>query len=180
MKTRRLAMAFVLLALIVSTIGPTASAQPPPDPMDMEAAIAAGLAWLAAQEGPSGQWGGDCDSVSYTAMVVLKFETMAHELGLDPLSADYQYSGQVERGLQFIASTAQIQPIGPQTAGDPDGDGDGIGVYWAPCDFHYLYNTGIAMMALAASGHPELYGDLLQDAVDFMAWAQADAVCGVH
>ncbi|MQY56694.1 hypothetical protein GH140_00640, partial [bacterium] len=36
------------------------------------------------------------------------------------------------------------------------------------------------MMALAASGHPEIYGNDLQDAVDYMAWAQADPDCGLH
>jgi hypothetical protein len=36
------------------------------------------------------------------------------------------------------------------------------------------------MMAIAASAHPELYGDVLQDAVDYMAWAQADEGCDLH
>jgi hypothetical protein len=36
------------------------------------------------------------------------------------------------------------------------------------------------MMALAASGHPELYGEDLQNAVDYMAWAQTDPGCGPH
>jgi hypothetical protein len=74
---------------------------------------------------------------------------------------------------------AHTQAIGLEPAGDPDGDGDGIGVYFTDC-YHEIYNTGIAMMALAASGHPELYGDTLQDAVDYMAWAQADTDCGPH
>jgi hypothetical protein len=68
-----------------------------------------------------------------------------------------------------------------QPTGDPDGDGDGIGVWWAGAGgFHQSYHTGIAMMALAASGHPEVYGDTLQDAVDWLSWAQADPGAGLH
>jgi hypothetical protein len=36
------------------------------------------------------------------------------------------------------------------------------------------------MMAVAASGHPELYAGTLQDAIDYMAWAQSDDGCGLH
>lgn len=178
MKTFRTTLLCVSAAAIVCASGSRAYAQPTPE--QMEAAIVSGLQWLASQEGPDGEWGGDCDGIAYTGMVVLKFETRAHELGLDPLSADYEYSGQVQRGLDFIVANAQTRAIGVEPAGDPDGDGDGIGVYWSLCGFHHVYNTGVAMMALAASGHPEIYGDLLQDAVDFMAWSQADPQCGLH
>jgi hypothetical protein len=70
-----------------------------------------------------------------------------------------------------------------QPAGDPDTNGNGTGMYFNQSDcgpWHDIYNTGIAMMALAASGHPELYGYALQEAVDYMAWAQADDFCGLH
>jgi hypothetical protein len=36
------------------------------------------------------------------------------------------------------------------------------------------------MMALSASQHPELYEALVQDAIDYLAWAQADPECGAH
>jgi hypothetical protein len=177
-KTRKIAIVLLLFALVAFASGPAVSAQPPPE--DIEASIVAGLAWLASQEDLPGSWGGGCDEVAYTGMVLLKFETRAHELGLDPLSPDYEYSGQVARGLQFLVDRALTMPISPEPAGDPDGNGNGIGVYWAPCGYHLIYNTGVAMMALAASGHPELYGGLVQDAVDFMAYAQADPDCGIH
>ncbi len=149
----------------------------------IEDSIAGGLAWLAAQQHPDGSWGGDlCDRVAVTGLAVLKFETRAIELGLDPTGVEYEYAAQVRNGLTFITANAQTVAIGMQPAGNPDSDGDGIGVYFAPlgCEFHQVYNTGIAMMALAASGHPELYRPMLQDSVDFMAWAQADVGCGAH
>jgi hypothetical protein len=116
--------------------------------------------------------------VAKTGLAVLKFETRAHELDFDPLDPVYEYAAQVQDGLNFIMPFAQTQPIGVQPAGDPDGDGDGNGVYFEePFCGHVIYNTGIALMALSASGHPELYGDTVQDVVDYLAWSQADPEC---
>ncbi|MFC1738548.1 hypothetical protein ACFL1G_05810 [Planctomycetota bacterium] len=167
----------------------------------IEEAIEKGLAWLAEKQNPDGSWtfvtceldefdnwvdecgrpcGGDvdCDAVAKTALVVLKFETRAIELDLDPLGPEYEYADNVAAGLEFIVDHNNTIPIGPQPAGDPDGDGDGMGVFFRTCGFgHEIYQTGLAMTALAASGHPELYGDLLQDAVDYMAWGQVDFNC---
>lgn len=151
---------------------------------DIEASVVAGLAWLAEQQQAGGNWESysNCDDVGVTGLAVLKFEDRALDLGYDPLDPGYEYYEQVQGGLDFLAANAHTQAITVQTAGDPDGDGDGIGVYFTPCppNYHPVYQTGIAMMALAASQHPELYGDLLQDAVDWMAWVQVDIECGVH
>jgi hypothetical protein len=162
---------------------PLVSAQP--DPIDT--AIQDGLGWLAGQQDvDDGGWGEpeSCERVAYTGLAVLKFNTYAIENDWDPLDPDYVYYDQVSGGLAYIEDHKIAQAIEEEPAGDPDGDGDGIGVYWddgcGTAGGHEIYNTGIAMMALASSGHPELYGDLLQDAVDFMAWAQADPGCVLH
>jgi hypothetical protein len=170
----------LLLALALGPAGSVVGAQEPTLEEQIEESIARGLEWLASQQNADGSWGSSCDRVARTGLAVLKFETRAIELGLDPLGGDYEYSEEVANGLDFIMANAHTQAIGVQPAGDPDGDGDGIGVYFTDCGYHEIYNTGIAMMALAASGHPELYGDTLQDAVDYMAWAQADPECGLH
>jgi hypothetical protein len=170
----------LLLALALGPAGSVVGAQPPTLEEQIEEAIQKGLDWLVPLMNYDGSWGYGCDRVARTGLVVLKFETRAIELGLDPLSLDYDYSDQVASGLDYIMANAHTQAIGVEPAGDPDGDGDGIGVYFTDCGYHEIYNTGIAMMALAASGHPELYGDTLQDAVDYMAWAQADPDCGPH
>jgi hypothetical protein len=145
-----------------------------------------GLSWLAGQQYVDGSWGyhpEGCDRVAYTGLAVLKFETRAIELGLDPMGDDYEYSSQVISGLAYITANAHDVAIGVQPAGDPDTNGNGIGTYFNQnsCDpWHVIYNSGIAMMAIAASGHPELYQGTLQDAIDYMAWAQADNTCGLH
>ena len=55
-----------------------------------------------------------------------------------------------------------------------------MGLTLDDCGFHVNYNTGIGMMALAGSGHPELYGDIVQDALDWMVFAQNNPGCEPH
>jgi hypothetical protein len=186
MKRRITRFGLLILALILALglFGGIAQAEDPPSLEEqIEEAIVNGLAWLASQQAWDGSWGTyDCDRVAHTGLVVLKFETRAIELGLDPLGEDYEYSALVQAGLDYIMANAQIQPIGVQPAGDPDSNGNGIGIFFnqSYCYWHEIYNSSIAMMAIAASGHPELYADTLQDAIDYMAWAQADDFCGLN
>ena len=180
----RLRKSLFLVGVLALTLATTPMAGAQSLEEDIEASVVAGLEWLADQRNPDGSFGEptSCDLVGRTGLVLLKFEDRALDLGLDPLGDEYVYHDLVQDGLEFIAANANVIAIGLQEAGDPDGDGDGVGVYWnAGCyDGHYIYNTGIAMMALSASQHAEIYGALTQDAVDFMAWAQEDESCGIH
>ena len=184
MKRRVLAIGLVvlILSLVVGLSGWTVGAQEGEPPLEeqIEAAIVNGLRWLiedAPQPGDgSWGWGGSCDRVARTGLVVLKLETRAIELDLDPLGEEYEYSARCADGLAYILANRHDQDVSP---GEPDGNGNGKRVYFTDCH-HEIYNTGIAMMALAASGHLELYEDNLQDAVDYMAWAQADPDCDSH
>jgi hypothetical protein len=176
---------FTVLALIFGPLGWSVSAQDDPPTFEerVENAIIQGLEWLVAQQNYDGSWGTYyCDRVAYTGLAVLKFETRAIELKLDPMGEEYEYSTQVIDGLSYIMANAHDIPIDMQPAGDPDTNGNGIGTYFvqADCGYHEIYNSGIAMMAIAASGHPELYANTLQDAIDYMAWAQADETCDLH
>jgi hypothetical protein len=177
----RFLVAVLMLSLLVVPLAGMAAAQDNEPSLEeqIEESIANGLTWLASQQAGDGSWGEyGCDRVAATGLVVLKFETRAIELGLDPLSQEYEYYDQVSRGLTYILNNAHEQPISTQPAGDPDGNGNGKGVYFSDCSgFHQIYTTGMAMMAIAASGQHE---DVLQDAVDYMAWAQADSECGPH
>lgn len=166
-----------VLALLLS-VTPVASADPPTLEEEIEASVVAGLEWLAAQQNPDGSWS-YYEEVAHTGLAVLKFEDRAIDLGYEPLDPAYEYSDEIAGGLGFILANAHTQAIGIEPAGDPDGNGNGLGVYFTTGG-HEIYNTGIAMMALAASGDPVTYGLLLQDAVDYMAWAQADPECTVH
>ena len=149
---------------------------------EIENSIVMGLAWLAEQQDPvDGGWGlpWDCDRVSRTGLALLKFETRAHELRLDPLGPEYEYGDQVAMGLAYLVTQGWSIPIVPQPAGDPDGNGNGLGMYFTGCGGHQTYNSGIALMALVASGHPELYGVTAQDTLDYLAFAQVEAGCPV-
>jgi hypothetical protein len=142
------------------------------------------MAWLAGQQNPDGSWGVS-NQVARTGFAVLKFETHAIENNIDPLNPSYTYYPQVRDGLNYIFSQAIILGISTQPHGDPDTDGDGIGVYFPS---NILYETGVAMMAIASSTHPGMivnvvgsavngwtYREVLQDVVDFVAFAQNDA-----
>lgn len=149
----------------------------------IELADVAGLSWLAAQQNADGSFGPMvyCDRVAYTSLATLKFESRAIETGFDPLEEAYEYSDVVQAGLNFIVANSYLEDISSEP--EADADGDGFGRLFNDCPAytnHEVYNTSTAMMALAASGHPEIYGDLLQDAVDVMAFAQADPSCGPH
>jgi len=131
---------------------------------DIEASVVAGLEWLAGQQNVDGSFYETWDVDAHTGLAILKFEDRAVDTGYDPLDPEYEYSGVVQAGLGYLEGTAI-----------PDANG----AYWGGGG-HEVYSTGIAMMALSASGHPELYGVMLEDALDWMVWAQADVDCGVH
>lgn len=114
------------------------------------------------------------------------------QAGENPFDPAYEYNSSVEAGLDYIFSTALTIPIGVQPAGNPDTDGDGIGIYFPDPDpgptlySNETYDTGIVMMAIAGSRAPDMvvtvgplagwtYGDVLQDAVDYLAFGQCDA-----
>lgn len=147
-------------------------------------AVEKGMAWLAGQQNPDGSWG-TWNQVGKTGFAVLKFETHAIRECIDPLDTAYSYYDQVRNGLDYIFANAWTIPIGVQPAGNPDTDGDGIGVYFGGLR---TYETGTAMMAIAASTHPEMlvnvpgsavdgwtYKEVLCDAVDYLAFGQNDA-----
>ncbi|HDQ07759.1 MAG TPA: hypothetical protein ENN44_03135 [Methanoculleus sp.] len=84
-------------------------------------------------------------------------------------------------GLDYLLASANTAAISSQIAGNPDTDGDGLGVSVN----NRVYDTGILMMAIAAGRDPGqvvttgplagwTYGDVLQDLTDWMAYAQTD------
>lgn len=186
---KRTIMLIGTLALVLS-LGLSSVTTFAQDPDPKEQAIVNGLAWLAGQQQPDGGWllPEECDRVAHTGLALLKLESRALEGGLDPLDPAYEYAANVQAALDFIMAQKLTMPIGPQPAGNPDGNGDGIGFYWdnGCSNWHVAYNTSIALMALSASKHPELYGDAAQNALDFLAWGQVDEFdpggnpCGVH
>jgi len=181
-KLRILSMVLVLVlaGLMVSPAQPATQDQ-------INASIQKGLDWLVSQQQAGGYWsGGSASLVSETAFAVVKLEDRAFELGYSgPFDPAYPYKVNVEKGLNFLFANAQTIGIYAQPAGYPDTNGNGIGVYFGG---QSTYDTGIVMMAIAASRAPGLvvnvpgsavdgctYKQVLQDAVDYFAWGQTDA-----
>lgn len=149
-------------------------------------AIDNGVAWLAGQQNPDGSWG-DYEPIAHTAFALVKLQDYAYEHGDDPFDPGYQYYGQVDAGYDFLLPHLTPIDIEVQPWGDPDFNGNGIGVYMTPSGGHrYSYNASITLMALVTSRKnpneamtPAPYADatwgsVVQDIVDYFAFGQAD------
>lgn len=133
-----------------------------------------------------GYWSGTGYDISTSASAILAFEIQGHLAGGDP--GKNPYVDTVRRGLNYLLSQTFQQLLTAQPAGDPDSNGNGYGLYTSFGGRYTLYDAGIAAMALAASGDPNriamvgeegvsgrAYKDILQDVIDYLAWAQVDA-----
>lgn len=120
------------------------------------------------------------------AEAVLAYEIQGHLPTNDP--DEDIYTDLVRVGLDYTFSHAQTEAMEPQPAGDPDTDGDGLGLAFTVDGSLPLYTTGIAMTAIVASGCPDcrveipgslidgwLYREVIRDAVDYLAYAQNEA-----
>jgi hypothetical protein len=105
------------------------------------------------------------------------------------------YVETVQRALNYLLYNTHSFAIGAQLAGDPDVNGNGIGLVTnqsaSVTDGRQTYIGGICMVALASSGAPNrvaavggtdvygrTYADIVQDMVDFFAWGQCDSGSG--
>ncbi|MGQ9609221.1 MAG: Ig-like domain-containing protein [bacterium] len=154
------------------------SVQSVPTQQEIDNAIQKGLAWLASQQNANGSFGNSCYLGSTTA-AVLAFEDEGHFPG-----GNTQYSGVVEKGLDYIFTRAYVTDITVQPAGDPDSDGDGKGVYFSHDQLGY--ETGMSLLCIIASNSPDrivqtgqcagwTYREVAEDVVDFFAYAQHDS-----
>jgi hypothetical protein len=173
----------LIAALVISGSIPIAKSGVIPIPYMIDN----GIGWLAAQQNTDGSWG-EYYYVGQTGLAVLKLETYAMDLGLDPLDPSYAYCTNVSNGLNYIFSQAHNVSINMQDGHNPDSNGNGIGVA-----IYYdaeMYDDGIAAAAIAHCGHPNMvvtapgdahgrtYEDVLTDLVDYIAWAQTDSDAG--
>ncbi len=119
--------------------------------------------------------------------VIDAFETHGSEPGGDP--AVDPYVDDVQRGLNYALANAGSAAIGMQFAGNPDVNGNAIGVDFPGTST--TETTGACALALedshaptriAATGLTQVqgrtYSALVQDAVDWLAWAQNDVGAG--
>ena len=95
------------------------------------------------------------------------------------------YTETVQQGLNTLLDDLTPIVISTQTYGNPDGNGNGVGLTVG--DGRQIYEQGPVMDALVAVGRPELlatvggagvkgrtFKDILQDLVDTYCWGQTD------
>jgi len=165
---------------------------------EIEDAITRGVAYLADHQNLDGSWGVQNVAIATTGLVLMKLQMRAYELGYEsPFDPAYPYSSNVTAGWNFIFNPLRAlkQPLSLQdhtggasgTVDDPDTNGNGYGIFLQNPD---VYNTGIVLMALEASGTPDRANDggidfdgdgfadtfkqIAQDMTDWLAWAQGD------
>jgi hypothetical protein len=156
---------------------------PPPIPADCLEAANRGLAWLVTQQNADGSWG-SAFKVATTGFAVLKLETYAAEIGMSPFDPNFVYVNEVATGLDFLFTQASLQPITAQTHGNPDSNGNGMGVQFSTL----MYENAITLMAVVAGSEPNrviatpgsavagrTFRQLAEEEVDYLAYAQGDA-----
>ena len=139
---------------------------------EIQASIFNGITWLVEQQNPDGSWGGGNENqLACTAFAVVKLEDRAFEQGISPFNEEYEYFQKFISGLNYIFDQAGTY-------------GEGTGICFSPGHL-VSYETGIAMMAIAAGRDPTqvvdvpnsivdgwTYMEVLQANVDFFAWFQ--------
>ncbi len=176
---RRKTISIVLAAALLLTMGlatslPVGAATE----ADIQAAIDKGIEYLVAQQDlGTGQFVGEYGELAETSFAVFKLLDRAYETGKDPFQDDtgapdyYMYHDNVVAGLDYIFLQAGTYGLGT-----------GITFQmWG----HETYNTGVAMMAIAASQTPDrvvvsanpvvnnlTYQQVVQGCVDYFVFAQ--------
>ncbi|RCK74494.1 MAG: putative alpha-amylase [Ignavibacteriae bacterium] len=153
-------------------------------------AIEKGLLYLYKNQYPSGYWYDAYGNTGATGMSILAFEENGH-LPTNKPSYDI-YAEPVTNGLNYLFSQkASRNFISMQTYGNPDTDGDGIGVYFTSNSSKEQYANGIALLAVLGAHRNiesaqmdtikvapfigQTYYDFIVDALDMIYYSQTDA-----
>jgi hypothetical protein len=139
-----------------------------------------------------GVWDYGWNSVAATGASTEAFEIQGSlpdgDLAVDP------YVETVQRGLNYLLSQLFWEPVGQDSTncplGDPDVNGNGFGL---ASNGNVVYESGIALMALASSRCPDCiaatgiaevagrsYLDITQDMIDWFSYCQTDPIRGVY
>jgi hypothetical protein len=129
-------------------------------------------------------WNGQTNSLTNTALSALAFENHGH-LGRNDADQDI-YAETVQKGLDYLFSYMYSQGASNVVNTYSDINNNGISLY---CYTTGLYDVGITTMAIAGSASPaeivgpagstavrgKSYKEVLEDMVDFIAYAQHDS-----
>ena len=175
-KLKTLAIALAVAVAPMLATWPGGVSAEPPTLEEIRASVALGVDWLAGAQQSDGSFGG-YDQVAHTALAVKKLMHHAvdpeYGLGLpSPFDDANPYKAEVILGLNYILANGQTMPISPQPAGDPDTNGNGLGVYFETSGniWHRNYTTGITLMTLCEA--VEL--DRLVESGPLAGWTYAD------
>jgi hypothetical protein len=159
-----------------------------------QAAIDRGLEHLAQIQQGDGRWlySGGVEDTAATGAALLAFLEEDYAPGTDVIIGATNYGDVVGRGLNFVLSQGQSYAISPQLAGNPDTNGNGIGVKFVPGGDtgRDTYVTGLALAPISkvAASNPggnsgrdfdgvggnDTYRQVVQDTVDYFAYGQND------
>ncbi|MBZ0199224.1 MAG: hypothetical protein K8H86_05100 [Ignavibacteriaceae bacterium] len=160
----------------------------PTQQIQVNMAIEKGLLYLYLNQYSDGHWYDNSGSTGATGMALLSFEENGH-LHTNDFNTDI-YAEYISRGLNYLFANSTTHSISTQYAGNPDSDGDGLGVYTN----YENYANGIGCLAIlgahssAASAMLDIieagiysgqsYYDFIVDALDQIAFSQTDSVSG--
>jgi hypothetical protein len=139
---------------------------------------------------PYGYWDPNYFPLAAVGTAIDAFQVNGHKV-----IGDYDgdpYVETVRRAMNYLLYCTQSRAISVQSAGNPDTNGNGIGLVANNAESsRETYIGGICFAALASSGAPNyvapvgyanIYGrtikDIVQDMVDFFAWGQVDSGYG--
>jgi hypothetical protein len=167
---------------------------------EKQAAIDEGLEWLAQNQQADGRWnaGDDFYDTAATGSALLAFLEEGYSAGSDVIFNSTNYGDVVGDGFSYLLSRAQVYGISGEPAGNPDGDGNNVGLKFVPGGNHSrdTYDTGLVLPAFAASGTPNTvvttgplagrtdgtgpggawtYRDVVQNTIDYFAYGQSDS-----
>jgi PKD repeat protein len=131
-------------------------------------------------------WERHSNPIGVNASVIQAFQVHGHRPGGDPWEDPYVED--VQAGLNAMLASSVLAPASTQSAGDPDSNGNGVGIGIYENYGHSIYESGLALMALASSGAPDrvaqtgpvdwvrgrTYEGIVRDMADWFAWGQND------
>jgi hypothetical protein len=157
--------------------------------IDINIAIEKGLTYLNSTQASDGHWGDGWAPVTCTAMAVLSYENAPNNHFAWNLTDPYHTT--VQKGLDWLFGTGTVQAMSVQPAGDPDTNGNGIGIWFNDGSGQVIYETPMVLIAIVASQSPaavattgpanvagRTYHDIAVDIVDYLAWAQNENGAG--
>ncbi|WP_448871117.1 PEP-CTERM sorting domain-containing protein [Desulfobulbus propionicus] len=183
--------------IIALTLGTSAAVNAATE-AEKRTAIDKGLAYLATiQNSTTGAFYGGRTETEYllaqTGSALLAFLEEKPNWGTNTDA----YQAVVDKGINYLLSNASVVDITSQTAGNPDGDGNNVGIKFYPggATSRDTYVTGIVLPAIAKSGTPNkevnvgdlagrtdgtgtggawTYKDVVQNTIDYFAYGQSD------